>query len=193
MSLPGVPALASACRRPMRICNRSAGYPFRSAAQNSWSAAPDLVLAPPRVALPAVRNHVSGCSNYTVEQVELSGLEPLTSCMPSVGSTSTRVHPCRSPSSRVPASPPASGCVAVLPCCTAAIPAQEDQSWPRCSPDQRQSCTPGYRCVVRCPSGQAGPCRSAQPLPRFRQRGHEPVAAPGRPSTTGSRKSPGPP
>jgi hypothetical protein len=37
--------------------------------------------------------------------VEASGLEPLTSCMPSGGSTSTRVHPCRSPSSRVPASP----------------------------------------------------------------------------------------
>jgi hypothetical protein len=41
--------------------------------------------------------------------VELSGLEPLTSCMPSGGSTSTRVSPCRSPSSRVPARPPASG------------------------------------------------------------------------------------
>jgi hypothetical protein len=41
--------------------------------------------------------------------VELSGLEPLTSCMPSVGSTSACVHPRRSPSSRVPASPPASG------------------------------------------------------------------------------------
>ena len=41
--------------------------------------------------------------------VELSGLEPLTSCMPSGGSTSTRVYLCRSPSSRVPARPPASG------------------------------------------------------------------------------------
>ena len=40
--------------------------------------------------------------------VELSGLEPLTSCMPSGGSTSTRVHTRRSPSSRVPARPPAS-------------------------------------------------------------------------------------
>ena len=41
--------------------------------------------------------------------VELSGLEPLTSCMPSGGRTSTRVYPCRSPSSRVPARPHASG------------------------------------------------------------------------------------
>ena len=82
MSLPGVPAVASACRRPMRVCNRSAGYPLRSAAQNWWAAAADVVLTPPQVALPAVRNRVSGCSNYIVDQVELSGLEPLTSCMP---------------------------------------------------------------------------------------------------------------
>jgi Transposase IS116/IS110/IS902 family len=34
------------------------------------------------------------------------------------GSTSTRVHLCRSPSSRVPARPPPSACVAILPCCT---------------------------------------------------------------------------
>jgi hypothetical protein len=45
-------------------------------------AAADLVLTSPRVALPAVRNRVLGCSNYMVDQVELSGLEPLTSCMP---------------------------------------------------------------------------------------------------------------
>jgi hypothetical protein len=42
--------------------------------------------------------------------------------MPSHGSTSTRVHTRRPPSSRVPASPPASAPVAVLSCCTAAIP-----------------------------------------------------------------------
>jgi hypothetical protein len=64
--------------------------------------------------------------------VELSGLEPLTSCMPSGGSTSTRVYPCRSLSSRVPASPPASVSVAVLPCCTAAICAGAPAVVPRC-------------------------------------------------------------
>ena len=50
MSLLQVPAVASACRRPMRVCNRSAGYPLRSAAQNWWSAAADVFLTPPRVA-----------------------------------------------------------------------------------------------------------------------------------------------
>jgi hypothetical protein len=43
--------------------------------------------------------------------------------MPSPGSTSTRVYLCRSPSSRVSASPPASAPVAVLSCCTPALPA----------------------------------------------------------------------
>jgi hypothetical protein len=119
MSLLGVPAVASACRRPMRVCNRSAGYPLRSAAWNWWSAAADVVLTPPQVALPAVRNRVLGCSNYMVDQVELSGLEPLTSCMPSGGSTSTRVHTRRSPSSRIPVRPRGSAPVAVLTCCTA--------------------------------------------------------------------------
>jgi hypothetical protein len=50
--------------------------------------------------------------------------QPLTSCMPSGGSTSTHVHPRRSPSSRVPTRPPLSACVAVLPCCTAPTPAK---------------------------------------------------------------------
>jgi len=58
------------------------------------------------------------CSKKFYDQVELSGLEPLTSCMPSGGSTSTRVHPCRSPSLHVPARPPLSMHVAVLSCCT---------------------------------------------------------------------------
>jgi hypothetical protein len=67
MSLLGVPAVASACRRPMRVCNRSAGYPLRSAKWNWCSAALDVVLTSLRVALPAVRNRVSGCSNYMVD------------------------------------------------------------------------------------------------------------------------------
>jgi hypothetical protein len=58
--------------------------------------------------LECVRTGLKSCPDLEL-LVELSGLEPLTSCMPSGGSTSTRVHPCRSPSSRVPASPPASG------------------------------------------------------------------------------------
>ena len=71
-------------------------------------------------------------------------------------------HLCRSPSSRVPARPPPSACVAVLPCCTAAIRAVGTGRGPRCSPDQRRSSTPGYRCVVRCGSGQAGPSRASR-------------------------------
>jgi hypothetical protein len=51
----------------------------------------------------------SASENLLLTRVELSGLEPLTSCMPSQGSTSTRVHPCRSPSSLVLASPSTSG------------------------------------------------------------------------------------
>jgi hypothetical protein len=50
--------------------------------------------------------------------VELRGFEPLTSCMPSVGSTSSRVHLCRSPSWSVSHSAPPSKPVAVLSCCT---------------------------------------------------------------------------
>ena len=54
--------------------------------------------------------------------VELRGFEPRTSCMPSAGSTSARVHPRRSPSRNVRTSPPESGPVAVLSCCTALSP-----------------------------------------------------------------------
>jgi hypothetical protein len=50
--------------------------------------------------------------------VELRGLEPLASCMPCSGNTSTVVHLCRSPSQDVPLSPPESRPVAVLSCCT---------------------------------------------------------------------------
>jgi hypothetical protein len=50
--------------------------------------------------------------------VELRGVEPRTSCMPSAGSTSTSVHHRRSPSLDVHPDPPASPRVAVLSCCT---------------------------------------------------------------------------
>jgi len=50
--------------------------------------------------------------------VELRGFEPLTSCMPSAGSTSTAVRLCRSPSQSVRVSPARSALVAVLSCCT---------------------------------------------------------------------------
>jgi hypothetical protein len=50
--------------------------------------------------------------------VELRGFEPLTSCMPSAGSTSTAVRLCRSPSQEVRARPVRSAPVAVLSCCT---------------------------------------------------------------------------
>jgi hypothetical protein len=57
--------------------------------------------------------------------VELRRFELLTSCMPVSlgGSTSTHVHPRRSPSPCVPTRPPPSVCVAVLPCCTRPPPA----------------------------------------------------------------------
>ncbi len=61
----------------------------------------------------------SNRSNFTSDQVELSGLEPLTSCMPSGGSTSTRVHHRRSPSRDVLHGPPPSAPVAVHLCCNA--------------------------------------------------------------------------
>ena len=64
------------------------------------------------------REHGPHRNVKTTERVELRGLEPLTPCLQTTGSTSTRVHPRRSPSSRVPAKPPASTPVAVLPCCT---------------------------------------------------------------------------
>ena len=50
--------------------------------------------------------------------VELRGFEPLTSCMPSVGSASTAVRLCRSPSQGVRTSPVRSAPVAVLSRCT---------------------------------------------------------------------------
>src|SRR6516165_5792516 len=54
------------------------------------------------------------CLNW----VELRGFEPLTSCMPSAGSTSTQVRLCRSPSRNVYTSPARSAPVAVLSRCT---------------------------------------------------------------------------
>ena len=50
--------------------------------------------------------------------VGLRGFEPLTSCMPSAGSTSTAVRLRRSPSQEVHARPVKSAPVAVLSCCT---------------------------------------------------------------------------
>jgi hypothetical protein len=47
-----------------------------------------------------------------------TGLEPVTPCVQTEGSTSTGIHPHRSPSRDVPASPPRSAPVAVLSCCT---------------------------------------------------------------------------
>jgi hypothetical protein len=70
------------------------------------------------------------------------------------------VHPRpsrRSPSPCVPARPPPSACVAVLPCCTVAAPPGATSRAPRGGPDQRQPCIPGYRCALRRASGQTGP------------------------------------
>src|SRR5580658_3481407 len=59
-----------------------------------------------------------GCSNFALDQVELVGLEPTTSCLQTTGSTSTRVHTRRSPSRSVYPRPSRSIPVAVLSCCT---------------------------------------------------------------------------
>jgi hypothetical protein len=101
------------------------------------------------VAVLSCCTHCSNRSNFTSDQVELSGLEPLTSCMPSHGSTSTRVHTRRLPSSRIPVRPPGSAPVAVLSCCTAAIPAGS----PSRAPDKAlTSANPAHQ-VTGAPSG----------------------------------------
>jgi hypothetical protein len=64
--------------------------------------------------------------------VELRGFEPLTSCMPSTGSTSTAVRLRRSLSQEVHARPVESAPVAVLSCCTGQ-PALSASEW---VPDQ---------------------------------------------------------
>jgi len=135
--------------------------------------------------------HGRAAHRFTVRKVsltwvELSGLEPLTSCMPSGGSTSTHVHPCRSPSSRVPASPPASGWVAVLPCCTAPIrgrrapPAAELEAWPAATLGNRLQAHAARRTAL---SGQAAPDARPSATP-------PPGSAQGAAATTATGSSP---
>jgi len=73
--------------------------------------------------------------------VELRGFEPLTSCMPSTGSTSTAVRLCRSPSQEVLARPVKSAPVAVLSCCTG----HPARSGPERAPDQPEPPKKLYR------------------------------------------------
>jgi hypothetical protein len=94
--------------------------------------------------------------------VKLRRFELLTSCMPSGGSTSTRVHPCRSPSSRVSARPPPSMCVAVLPCCTrppaGSVPRHRGQHAllpPHCGVPATSP--PEKRCWCRCATSLCRP------------------------------------
>jgi hypothetical protein len=75
--------------------------------------------------------HRFAVRNTPLTWVELSGLEPLTSCMPSQGRTSTRVSLCRSPSRDVPHGLPESARVDVLPCCIATEPANGTRHGPR--------------------------------------------------------------
>jgi hypothetical protein len=56
-----------------------------------------------------------GCSNLDSDQVELRGLEPLTPCLQTTGSTSTRVHSRRSPSLDVHADPSGSRLLLYFP------------------------------------------------------------------------------
>src|SRR5215471_18728838 len=56
--------------------------------------------------------------------VELRGLEPLASCMPSTGSTSTRVYRRRSPSQSVRTSPPDPHQLLYFPAVSASLPGQ---------------------------------------------------------------------
>ena len=101
--------------------------------------------------------------------VELSGLEPLTSCMPSGGRTSTRVHTRRLPSSRIPARPPASAPVAVLRCCTAVVPTRGTS----CAPNEVLTSVDPVRHVTGAPFGVQPVKQAPEPGPR-----HSPAASP---------------
>lgn len=121
---------------------RSAGAAGRRKAHSAWSGqrlpVPRLWLqpgwvtgAPPArravvagsgcgaLLLYAVISCCSGIRNIIFTWVKLWSFEPQTSCMPSAGNTSTRVRSRRSSSYSVRSSPPRSGSVAVLLCCTA--------------------------------------------------------------------------
>jgi hypothetical protein len=132
-----------------------------------------------RTILEGAQTGLKSCPDL-VFLVELSGLEPLTSCMPSVGSTSTRVHPRRSPSSPVPARPPPSACVAVLSCCTAPIRAESTrcgraagltsgnpvrQATGACRPAHNpiRPSSPGWQTLRRPPQPLPYPARPRQP------------------------------
>ena len=94
----------------------------------------------------------------TCRNVELRGFEPLTSCMPSAGSTSARVHLPTSPSRDVRTSPPESGPVAVLSCCTALSPR-------RCAlrPTRDQSNPFGFTALATGTTHAIGIARPASP------------------------------
>jgi hypothetical protein len=70
----------------------------------------------------------SGFRIMSLTWVELWGFEPQTSCMPSSGNPSTRVHSRRPQSRSVHPGPPASRPVAVLPCCTTRRPLHHEPS-----------------------------------------------------------------
>jgi hypothetical protein len=99
--------------RPIQARNNSGEYSLSPEGAKPLLSRADLLLSSYQEALPSTPKYPYLYSNYFHElcgaKRARSGLEPMTSCMPSGGSTSTRVHPCRSPSSRVRASPPASG------------------------------------------------------------------------------------
>src|SRR5580693_6963366 len=105
---------------------------------------------PAAIAVRSCCTACSNCSNYVFSPVELRRFELLTSCLPSGGSTSTRVHPRRSPSSCVPARPPLSVCVAVLPCCTAPVPRRGSVPARYEGLDQRQPCITLQMSAARC-------------------------------------------
>jgi len=71
-----------------------------------------------RADLAGIEGHEYASELRIYHEVELWGFEPQTSCMPSAGNPSTGVHHRRSPSRSMHSSPPKSGQVAVLPCCT---------------------------------------------------------------------------
>src|ERR1035441_5648925 len=109
---PHRPELVTSCTSPK-------GYAVTESADHKFQQVSDLAVAR---SAPRIAPQKRATPRFTVRiillnWVELRRFELLTSCMPSSGNPSTRVCSRRSPSRRVHPVP-ASGPVAVLPCCT---------------------------------------------------------------------------
>ena len=122
---PHRPELVTSCTSPK-------GYAVTESADHKFQQVSDLAVAR---SAPRIAPQKRATPRFTVRiillnWVELRRFELLTSCMPSSGNPSTRVCSRRSPSRRVHPVP-ASGPVAVLPCCTIRCPSPMSRATPR--------------------------------------------------------------